>query len=323
MHIFFNKDGLLELVFPLLRISSLTIPLAVRWFCRSFEFMKIWGFNLFSISFVLLGSTAFALEPKKGIVDDHAMRGNFQRGLEALHAKKQATPLKSLLQQLGRRKTTLEVVDPKLKNLSSSNFYEACKSSVLLVGRLYKCGKCTKWHISSASGFAVGEDVIATNYHVVENTDGVVMGAMDFEGKTYAVKEVLAAHKADDVAILRVANAKLKPLALAAPAPVGTSVSVISHPDGRYFTMTKGDVSRYFVARPKTGRAERMAITADYAKGSSGAPVLDASGAVVGMVSATSSIYYNKSKGHNENLQMVVKSCVPVSAILRLLEFAD
>ena len=167
---------------------------------------------------------------------------------------------------------------------------------------------------------ALSEDgVIATNYHVVDTKEGVVLGAMDSNGKTFVVSEVLAANKSDDVAILRLLDAKLTPLPLAVRAPVGNAVSVISHPDGRYFTMTKGDVSRYFVARSKTGQANRMAITADYAKGSSGAPVLDSTGAVVGMVSATNSIYYSKVKGHNENLQMVVKSCVPVDSIHRLL----
>ena len=279
---------------------------------------------LFGLACVFcFGWLASFAETNKVLIDDLAIKSSFQRGLEVLHKSNKTTPLKSLVQQLGRRKTTVSFPDEKGRNLAAADFYNNCKSSVLLVGRMYKCGKCTKWHVSSVSGFAINDDVIATNYHVVENSDGVALGAMDSTGKTYAVKEVLAAHKADDVAILKLADANLKSLPLASTAPVGTSVSVISHPDGRYFTMTKGDVSRYFVARTKSGRAERMAITADYAKGSSGAPVMDSTGAVVGMVSATSSIYYNKAKGHNENLQMVVKSCVPVAAILRLLQFAD
>ena len=66
--------------------------------------------------------------------------------------------------------------------------------------------------------------------------------------------------------------------------------------------------------------APRMAITADYAKGSSGAPVLNSEGEVVGMVSATNSIYYTREKGQNQNLQMVVKLCIPVAAISKLLD---
>ena len=191
-----------------------------------------------------------------------------------------------------------------------------------MIGRIYKCDKCTRWHVGSASAFAISSDgIIATNYHVIEEKDGAALGAMDLSGKTYAVTEVLAASKADDVAILRLKDAELKPLPLARqPAPVGTSISVISHPDGRYFTMTKGDVSRYYLFRNKDkSSAHRMAITADYAKGSSGGPVLNGRGEVVGMVSSTNSIYYTREKGQNQNLQMVIKSCIPVAAINKLL----
>jgi S1-C subfamily serine protease len=264
-------------------------------------------------------SSSFAASP--GIIDDIALRSKFQKGLEGLYNAKKAIPLKNLVQQLKKSKARMSLPKAHGVRLHPGKVYANCKPSVLMIGRLYKCGKCTKWHVSSASGFVITESgVIATNHHVVENNDGVALGAMDYTGKTYVVSEVLAASKADDVAILQLRDAKLTPLPLATKAPVGTSISVISHPAGRYFTMTKGVVSRYFVARSKSGGgAARMAITADYAKGSSGAPVLDDTGAVVGMVSATNSIYYNKVRGHNENLQMVVKSCVPVDAIRRLL----
>ena len=260
----------------------------------------------------------FAANPS--VIDDRGLKSKFQQGLEGLFNAKKATSLKNLTKQLTRPKAKVQLPEIGTQKLSPGKIYENCKPSVLMIGRLYKCGKCTNWHVSSASGFAITESgVIATNHHVVENSDGVALGAMDHTGKTYVVSEVLAANKADDVAILQLRDAKLTPLPLAVKAPVGTPINVISHPDGRYFTMTKGDVSRYFLARSKEGVAQRMAITADYAKGSSGAPVLDNSGAVVGMVSATNSIYYKQTRGHQENLQMVIKSCIPVDAIRRLL----
>ena len=223
--------------------------------------------------------------------------------------------------QLDRRETKVTLPERKRGKYPPHEIYERCKSSVLMIGRIYKCDKCTKWHVGSASAFAITSDgVIATNYHVIEEKDGATLGAMDLSGKTYAVSEVLAASKADDVAILRLKGATLTPLDLAnKPAPVGMSINVISHPDGRYFTMTKGDVSRYYLSRAKNMVAPRMAITADYAKGSSGAPVLNSEGEVVGMVSATNSIYYSKVRGQNQNLQMVIKSCIPVEAIQKLL----
>ena len=265
------------------------------------------------------GSLSIFATPKA--IDDIGMRARFQKGLEELVSKSEGTSLEQLNKQLDRRETKVSLPERKRGKFSPHKIYERCKSSVLMIGRIYKCDKCTKWHVGSASAFAITSDgVIATNYHVIEEKDGATLGAMDLSGKTYAVSEVLAASKADDVAILRLKGATLTPLDLAnKPAPVGMSINVISHPDGRYFTMTKGDVSRYYLFRGKEGSAPRMAITADYAKGSSGGPVLNGRGEVVGMVSSTNSIYYTKVKGQNQNLQMVIKSCIPVQAINKLL----
>ena len=255
------------------------------------------------------------------VIDDVGLKARFQKGLEGLVEGKDTPSLEELNRQLSRKQTKVDAPAKKSGKFPSHELYGRCKSSVLMIGRIYKCDKCTKWHVGSASAFAITSDgIIATNYHVVENKDGATLGAMDLSGKTYPVTEVLAASKADDVAILRLKGARLTPLPLAGEAaPVGSAINVISHPDGRYFTMTKGDVSRYYLSRAKNMTAPRMAITADYAKGSSGAPVLNSEGEVVGMVSATNSIYYSKVKGQNQNLQMVIKSCIPVAAINKLL----
>ena len=190
------------------------------------------------------------------------------------------------------------------------------------MGRLYNCGKCSKWHTSMASAFAIGkEGIIVTNYHVLEKDDGEILGAMDAEGTVYGVEKVLAANREDDLIILKLRDAKLIPMSLGKPANVGSDVWVISHPNRKLYTMTKGMVSRYQMilkSGQKPGR--RMSITADYAKGSSGAPVFNRKGQVVGVVSSTSSIYYSVENGKKENLQMVVKNCIPVESIHELIQ---
>jgi hypothetical protein len=61
-----------------------------------------------------------------------------------------------------------------------------------------------------------------------------------------------------------------------------------------------------------------MAVTAEFAKGSSGAPICNASGAAVGVVNNTESIYYSVEDGHQKNFQMVVRNCTPASALIDL-----
>jgi S1-C subfamily serine protease len=144
---------------------------------------------------------------------------------------------------------------------------------------------------------------------------------MTRDGKTYGVKEVLAANRADDVVILQLdmGGAKLKPLSLAPNTPIGTDVTVISHPNRRFYSLSAGVVSRYCRRRTKRGTTNMVAITADFARGSSGGPVFDDRGNVAAMVASTSSVYYTQTKGKQQNLQMVFKQCVPSASILKLV----
>jgi S1-C subfamily serine protease len=185
---------------------------------------------------------------------------------------------------------------------------------------VYKCNKCSKWHLSgSATTWCLTADgVFVTNYHVFESARGVVTGVCMPDGKVAAVKEILAADRTADVCLFRVQGEVFQPLPLAGPAAVGTKVRVLSHPEGRFFFQTSGEVARYHrrPGRGKVAPSTWMSVTADFARGSSGGPVIDPAGRVVGMVSNTQSIYYESSgKEPKGPLQMVVKNCVPAEAI--------
>ena len=150
--------------------------------------------------------TAFA---SPGVIDDVGLKARFQKGLEGLVEGKDTPSLEELNRQLSRKQTKVDAPAKKSGKFPSHELYGRCKSSVLMIGRIYKCDKCTRWHVGSASAFAISSDgIIATNYHVIEEKDGAALGAMDLSGKTYAVTEVLAASKADDVAILRLKDAE-------------------------------------------------------------------------------------------------------------------
>ena len=241
------------------------------------------------------------------------------RGISALIENKQTVPLSELNEQL-KHAAGKKAKIPRVASFVSDprSLYELCKPSTLIVSRLYKCEHCTNWHSGAATGFPLTNDgVFATNYHVLEQTDGKTLAVMDTEGNVYPVTEVLAADKDSDVAIVRAKGAKFRPLPLGDPAKIGSNVHVISHPDGMFYYYSKGMVSLYDTMKGNP-RTQWMAISADYARGSSGAPVLNDSGEVVGMVASTVTIHYEKRKMTNP--QMVVRLCVPVDAIRALIE---
>jgi len=266
--------------------------------------------------------TSVGLLAQPRYFNDVKLGSDFQKGLEELLEGNQSVRLADLKRQLTQKHSKVVLGEIPIHSVLPNKLYDKVSKSVLVMGRLYNCGKCSKWHTSMASAFAIGQDgIIVTNHHVLEKDEGEILGAMDAEGTVYGVEKVLAANQEDDLVILKLRDAKLMPMALAKPANVGSDVWVISHPNRKLYMMTKGMVSRYhmiFKNGQKPGR--RMSITADYAKGSSGAPVFNRKGQAVGVVSATSSIYYSVENGKKENLQMVVKNCIPVESIHELIQ---
>ncbi len=235
----------------------------------------------------------------------------------ALLKQNRAYALSNLVAQLTRRQCSLNLPACDTNHLDTVAQCDRARECVVALGGLYKCKKCTDWHVATASGFAVAEpDIFLTNYHVVEDEKAAILVARSPGGKVAAVTEVLAAHRTADFALVRIPGLKLRPLPLRAGAPAGTPISVVSHPRHRFYSFTAGHVSRYYVQSrgEHMPRAEWMQVTAEFAKGSSGAPVLDDCGNVVGMVASTQAVYYDDKDAMSA--QMVFRDCVPMHAVL-------
>ena len=84
--------------------------------------------------------------------------------------------------------------------------------------------------------------------------------------------------------------------------------------------MTAGIVSGFQERSQGKERSRMMAITADFAKGSSGAPVVDGSGAVVGIARITEPVYYKNVHGAGTLIQMIWKCCTPSTALIELTQ---
>lgn len=257
------------------------------------------------------------------VVDDQQLAGTLEKEATDLIEGKKTIKAADLIEQLKRDKCKLSLPSPSSK--AADGLYVRCRPSIFVVSGIFKCNKCTRWHAAPASGFALTEGgVIVTNYHVINDASRETLVAMNDAGKVFAVKEVLAASQADDLAILQLdlpQGERLTPVPLGHDAAVGSNVTVISHPDRHFYCLTRGTISRYQrVRHPQKGETTTVSITADFARGSSGAPLLSDQGEVIGIVASTQSVYYKNDNGKQENLQMVFKQCVPVSALRRLIE---
>ncbi len=216
--------------------------------------------------------------------------------------------------------------------LEGAEAYRRAAQATVLIGSAYKCDKCSKWHHTLATGFAVSADgVIATNHHVAANATGEAMGVLTADGRFFPVVEVLAANKPHDVALLRVEAQGLFFLALRDDAPAGSPIRCYSHPANSFGFISEGVIARYFhMNEPERNGSVFMQITADYARGSSGGPVLDAFGNAVGMVASTSPVFAATTPLHGASKdpkdtkpatpsqQMVRHNCATARAIIEL-----
>ncbi|NQT39395.1 MAG: trypsin-like peptidase domain-containing protein [Planctomycetes bacterium] len=258
-----------------------------------------------------------------GVEDRDRMRRLIREGAELID-KDRVVDMAVLVEQLKRTRCQLELPPAEPIAEGPVEVYAKAKASVVVVAGLYKCEKCTGWHATTATGFVIASSgAVVTNYHVINNPDKKAMVVMTSNWQVAPVAEVLAASRADDLAIVRIDAKDLTPLPVAdasSPAPIGSPVNVISHPAGRFYFYTTGIVSRYMKVRSAMRQADTMLITADFARGSSGAPVLDNGGRVAAIVASTNSIYYTETEDQQKNLQMVFKVAIPSKSLRKLVE---
>jgi tetratricopeptide (TPR) repeat protein len=137
--------------------------------------------------------------------------------------------------------------------------------------------------VSRGSGFFVAPDRIITNRHVIERSTRVEIHLID--GKKFVVKGVLAVDGEGDLAMLQVDV----PRQLAFPLPIvrtvpqeGESIVVVGNPFGLEGSVSNGIVS---AVREISGYGRIIQITAPISPGSSGSPVVNMSGQVIGIAS--------------------------------------
>lgn len=268
---------------------------------------------------VLSGTCLVASARADDYVDDDVLKTRFEKTLESLYSGGGIPKASAILRELRSAKAIEWSPPAPVSPAAPVDPVQHALGATLVIGHLYWCEECKSRHGSFAGGIALSPDgIVLTNYHVLDVSDAVVFGAMSRSGEVFPIEKVLAASEKDDLALVQLRGAKDLPVVtLADSVNTGEEIFVISHPDGYFYSLTRGDVSRKFLLGDD--KVQRLQVTADFAQGSSGAGIYNRDGKVVGLVTTTHSIYYYDEKEDLEDLQMVVKAGVPLDSIRRLI----
>jgi S1-C subfamily serine protease len=132
--------------------------------------------------------------------------------------------------------------------------------------------------LKTGTGFFISADGdLLTNYHVIAGASSIL--AKTPSGSSYFLKGIVSVSPKTDVALLRFYATDVPHLSLGSTtdAVEGQRVLVIGNPEGLQGTVSEGIISAFRENR------SLIQITAPISHGSSGSPVLDESGQVLGI----------------------------------------
>ncbi len=163
--------------------------------------------------------------------------------------------------------------------LSTANIFEQNKRSIVLLVAYDAMGLPS----SIGTGFFIAPTKIATNAHVVRSASKVMYRVIGGE-RTFTVGEIASYSQSVDLAILSVSE-RGPPVKLnsSAEPKIGEKVVAIGNPKGLTGSVSEGIVSGI----RGTGNSQLIQITAPISPGSSGGPVFNSYGEVVGIARAT------------------------------------
>ena len=165
---------------------------------------------------------------------------------------------------------------PAQTTFSAEDIAEKALAATVYLEMKDKNGKT----LGIGSGFFVQPNLIATNYHVIE---GAAKGTAKLVGKytTYNIEGVTATDKVNDLALIKVTAYGIKPLSFgdSDTVRIGETVYVTGNPKGLEGTFSDGIIS----SRRDKYTKERLQMTAPISPGSSGGPVLNRKGEVIGV----------------------------------------
>jgi hypothetical protein len=171
--------------------------------------------------------------------------------------------------------------------------------------------------IGLGSGFIIDPSgIIITNYHVIEGANPASVEMIT--GETYPVMSVINYDKKQDLAIIKINANNLPKVVLgdSSKTTVGEQVVVIGNPEGLQNTVSDGLISAIRNLEPDVSLYQ---ISAPISPGSSGSPIFNLRGEVIGIANAS------LKEGQNLNFSIpsnLLKEMMKVNKDLSLEDFS-
>lgn len=268
-----------------------------------------------------LPATSSAQQATNFIDDTKIQDKLYSKGFDLL--QKKHVSAKKLIDQLKTAPKTYSL-DVKARDSQAEEAIKISQNynSTVIVGWLYSSGD-GRTLLSTAGGVVVDSDgLVLTNHHVLmlHQKKAQNFFVMTHDGQVFPVTTVLAADKAKDLALIRVAAKELEPAVFAKqPSVPNSEIYLIHHPHNRFYSTDRGTVSRYSTKVGKDNtRGNWMEINAIFSYGSSGCGAFNEQGELAGLVSRKE-IVRKRYPNNVSEVELVVRQCVPQASIVEFL----
>jgi S1-C subfamily serine protease len=151
--------------------------------------------------------------------------------------------------------------------------------------------------LAEGTGFFITPNVVATNYHVIEGAASVEIELITKRNRGHVVN-IIRYDEKSDLALLEVPQFAGKPIPLfrGKDLYVGDEIYVLGNPEGLDATFSKGNISAF----REFDTVIHIQITAPISAGSSGGPVINDHGEVIGIAQS------QLKRGQNLNFAIAV-----------------
>ena len=181
---------------------------------------------------------------------------------------------------------SIQLLDPS-RNFSSQEIARRLVGSTVYIKVLRKTSSGV-YQTSYGSGFVIRHGYVATNYHVIKDSSHISLRPVNSK-RELPIDRIIHTEGRYDLAIIQCSRLKALPLSLgnSNKVQIGETVYVTGNPQGYAGTFSTGVVSA-IRNNPFKANDDVIQITAPISAGSSGGPVMNSKGLVIGVIRSQS-----------------------------------